>query len=526
MTRDQTIAALRSGQPLDLLVVGGGVTGAGIALESARAGARTGLVEASDFASGTSSRSSKLIHGGLRYLAHGNFRLTREAVRDRTELLRDASGLVKPVRFLLPVRQGDKYGRWFMGLALTFYDMFAGARTRCWHDRRSLLERVPGLSTAGLKGGWSYLEAETDDARLVLRVLAEARRHGALTLNYVTAEALLRSPKGVSGATLRDSICNETFEIEARCTVNATGVWADRLRVRPNGKPTLRPLRGSHLLFDDWRLPIAAAIGFFHPEDHRPIFAVPWQGAILIGTTDVDHRESLDREPAITRTEFEYLLTAVQAQFPSLKLGETDVISTWSGVRPIIASRDAIEPSKEKRDGLILGEDGLVTVTGGKLTTFRSTAFSVLRRAAAYAPRLRNARKDQPLFAPVSSAIQCATRGAAKRAERWLWLYGDDAAEMARSASEDELGEIRRTDVSWAEVRWACRSENVVHLDDLMLRRTRLGLLLRHGGLEVLSRVRAIAHDELKWSDGRWDEEVDAYRDLIARCYAIPRGPI
>jgi glycerol-3-phosphate dehydrogenase len=279
-------------------------------------------------------------------------------------------------------------------------------------------------------------------------------------------------------------------------------------------------------LFDDWRLPIAAAIGFFHPEDQRPIFAVPWQGAILIGTTDVDHRESLDREPAITRTEFEYLLTAVRAQFPSLKLGEADVISTWSGVRPIIASRHTIEPSKEKRDGLILGEDGLVTATGGKLTTFRSTAFSVLRRAAAYAPRLRNARKDQPLFASVPSAIQCATRGAAKRAERWLWLYGDDAADMASFASEDELGEIRRTDVSWAEVRWACRSENVVHLDDLMLRRTRLGLLLRHGGLEVLSRVRAIAHDELKWSDGRWDEEVDAYRDLIARCYAIPRGPI
>jgi len=526
MTRDESLARLREGPPFDTLVVGGGISGAGVALECARAGVRTALVEARDFASGTSSRSSKLVHGGLRYLAQGDFRLTRESVRERTELLQAAPGLVQPLGFLLPVRAGDKYGRWVLGIGLAAYDVFAGARTRRWHDTASLLEHAPILSPNGLKGGWSYLDAETDDARLVLRVLGEAERYGALTLNYLAAETLLRGPNGVEGVTLHDRVGGEAFEVKARCVVNAAGVWADRLRGQIGAKPKLRPLRGSHLLFEAWRLPLAQAIAFFHPDDRRPIFAVPWEGSTLIGTTDIDHRDDLDREPAIARTEFDYILRAAQSEFPTLGLGEADVVSTWSGVRPVVASGANVDPSKETRDHLILEEDGLITVTGGKLTTFRSTAVAALQRAAARVPKLKSVRPDAPLFAPLTATTVDALHDAPQDLSgRWIARYGDEASGVKSCAGPVEMLTIRHTGTAWAELRWACRSEQVVHLDDLMLRRTRLGLLLRNGAADLLPRVKVIAQGEIGWTEIRWNEEVAAYRALIARCYAVPGMP-
>ncbi len=209
--------------------------------------------------------------------AQGDLRLTRESVRDRTELLRAAPGLVKPLGFLLPVRKGDKFGRFVLGVGLAAYDYFAGARTRRWRDSASLMQCAPVLSPSGLKGGWSYLDAETDDARLVMRVLAEARRCGAVIRNRVTVESLTLGPSGVDGVKVHDTTDGETFEVKARCVFNATGVWGDRLRGPISGQPKLRPLRGSHLLFDAWRLPLAQAVAFFHPDDRRAMFAIPWE---------------------------------------------------------------------------------------------------------------------------------------------------------------------------------------------------------------------------------------------------------
>jgi len=523
MNRAKNLARLRDGPPLDALIVGGGITGAGVALEFTRAGLRVALVEARDYASGTSSRSSKLVHGGLRYLAQGDIRLTRESVRDRTELLRAAPGLVKPLWFLLPVRSGDKYGRHVLGLGLAAYDFFAGVRTRRWHDAQSLLVNAPVLSPHGLKGGWSYLDAGTDDARLVLRVLAEARHCGALTVNRLAVESLTLGANGVDGAKLHDGVDGLSFEVKARCVVNAAGAWADRLRGEVGGEPKLRPLRGSHLLFEAWRFPLAQAVAFFHPDDRRAIFAVPWEGSTLIGTTDVDHRDDLDREPGITRAEFDYILKAARSEFPNLDLVEADVVSTWSGVRPVVASGSNVDPSKETRDSLILEEKGLVTVTGGKLTTFRSTALAALRQAADRVPELKGAEPGAQLFAtPSPATIEALGDAAPDLAARWLARYGDDAIGVMKCARADELRTIRHTDAAWAELRFACRSEHVVHLEDLMLRRTRLGLLLRNGGAELLPRVKEIAQGELGWSDSRWNEEAAAYRDLVARCYAVP----
>jgi len=523
MMRQDTLARLRD-EPFDALVIGGGITGAGITLECARAGLRTALVEARDYASGASSRTSRLVHGGLRYLAQGDIRLTRESVRDRTELLRAAPGLVKPLGFLLPVRKGDEYGRFALGLGLAAYDFFAGQKTRRWRDAASFLQCAPVLSPAGLKGGWSYLDAETDDARLVLRVLSEARRCGAVAGNRLAVESLTLGPNGVDGVKLCDAINGDAFEVKARCVFNATGAWGDRLRAQLGAKPKLRPLRGSHLLFEAWRLPLAQAIAFFHPDDRRALFAIPWEGSTLVGTTDIDHRDDLDREPGIARSEFEYILRAAQAEFPSLGLGEADVVSTWSGVRPVIASGSNVDPSKERRDNLIVNENGLITVTGGKLTTFRSTAIAALNHAAERIPGLKGADGRSPLFAPTAASTREDLGDlTSDLGERWLARYGDEAVVVKAYARAGELDTIRHTGATLAELRWACRSEEVAHLDDLMLRRTRLGLLLRNGAEELLPQVEAIAREEMGWDHARWDEEVADYRALVARCYATPK---
>ena len=524
MNRAADLDGLRQGPQLDVLVIGGGIAGAGVALEAARAGARVALVEARDFASGTSSRSSKLVHGGLRYIAQGQLGLTHESVRERNALLRDAPGLVQPLRFLMPVRGGDRHGRRAIGVGLALYDLLAGRRSRDWFGVPALLERAPMLSTAGLQGGWTYLDAQTDDARLVLRVLAEARGFGAVTLNHLRAEGLLRRDGRVEGARLEDALTGQRFELPARCVINATGVWADGLRGSLGRPPKLRPLRGSHLLLPGWRLPVAQAIAFFHPADGRPVFALPWDGHTLVGTTDLDHRDPLDQEPGITRAELGYLLQALQQQFPTMNLGAADVLSTWSGVRPVVGSGHDVDPSKETREHFVVDEEGLITVTGGKLTTFRSTALQGLRLAAGRVPALAALQPNARILAPTSPDAARALHGLLPRlADRWLARYGTLAPAVRACAQDGECQTIAHTDTAWAELRWACRAEAVGHLDDLLLRRTRLGLQLPQGGAALLPRLQAMVQQELRWDDLRWQQETARYRALIARCYAVPQ---
>ncbi|MEO3715294.1 glycerol-3-phosphate dehydrogenase/oxidase [Roseateles flavus] len=525
MKRADSWAALRlhETEPLDLLVIGGGIAGAGVALEAARCGARVALVEARDFAGGTSSKSSKLVHGGLRYLAQGQVGLTRESVRERKALLRDMPGLVTPLRFLLPVRRGDRKGRRILGLGLAMYDFFAGRRTRQWHAPAAVLAQAPHLQEQDLAGGWSYLDAQTDDARLVLRVLAEARLHGALTLNHVAAESLIEAEGRVQGACLRDAASGETRVVQARVVVNATGAWADRLRQNLGEGPKLRPLRGSHLVFEAWRLPVAQALAFFHPRDGRPVFALPWEGRTLLGTTDLDHRDPLDREPGISAAEFDYLMQAVRAAFPSLDLGLEDVVSTFSGVRPVLDSGDRRDPSKEAREHLILAERGLLTVSGGKLTTFRASAIQALRRVQGRVPALQRLRPDAPLLrTPGIASLQAARALPPALRERLLARYGDATATLLTEARPGELQDIPHAQCCLAELRYACRHEAVLHLDDLLLRRSRIGLLLRDGGAALLHTLRPLVQETLGWNDERWDDECHRYRDRVLRCYGIP----
>jgi len=507
------------GGETDVLVIGGGITGAGVALEAARRGARVLLVDAQDFAGATSSCSSKLVHGGLRYLKSGAIGLARESLRERARLLAEAPGLVEPQRFVMADYAGRQPGRRTMALALAVYDGLGGRRTRRWLDADALLLAAPHLDRDGLNGGWTYLEARTDDARLVLRVLREAQAHGALLRNHCRASGLLRDANGmVCGASLHDRRSAASHTIRARCVVNATGAGADVLRGEIGAATKLRPLRGSHLMLPLWRLPVAHAVALLHPDDGRPVFAYPWEGAAIVGTTDLDHGGG-SLAPVITPAEVDYLLRAVQQQFPALGLTRADIVSTWAGVRPVVAGGQA-DPSKEARDMLLLDESGLITVSGGKLTTFRPMAVQALRLAARRVSAL--AATPQPaLFAPVEppAALRRLGHDAARRLHG---RYGRDTEALLAAARPGELERIPGTLNLWAELRWAARAEAVCHLDDLLLRRVRLGLVLRDGGAALLPAVRDVVQGELGWDDSTWNGEESRYRELIARCHSVP----
>ncbi len=491
----------------DLVIVGGGITGAGIFREAVRTGARVLLVEARDFASGTSSASSKLVHGGLRYLKNGQWRLTLESVRERQRLMREAPGLVDPQPFLMPIYAGRKPGRWLMQFGLRVYDWMAGTRKSRWVTAAEVHQVEPDLTASGLLGAMLYEDARTDDARLVLRLILESIADGGTALNYVTA-GLLDDGARIRGVRLRDADTGLEREIEAAVVINATGAWAATLPGESSAAPRLRPLRGSHLVFSTHRLPLRNAVSWLHPRDRRPVFAYPWEGAVIYGTTDIDHTAPIE-SATITPAEVEYLLEGLADQFPRLNLQARDIISTYAGVRPVVDSGKA-DPSAESRESALWSRPGLVGITGGKLTTFRTTAREVLQAAARQLPKLAPSA-EQPVFAAVDS-------GGDRRKGR----FGNAAAAMANfSANEHER--IGETPYRWDELRWSARHEQVVHLDDLMLRRTRLGLVSPGGAAEYLPRVLALCRDELGWDEARCTFEWQRYEDLWQARHAPPQ---
>jgi len=515
--REETWSQLA--QPWDIIVIGGGITGAGILREATRLGLRVLLLEQRDFAWGTSSRSSKLVHGGLRYLKEGKIGLTRASVHERERLLDEGPGLIDPLGFLLATYRGDHPGRWMYQAGLAVYDLLALQWSHQRYGAADFQKLAPNILQEGLKGGFRYGDAQTDDARLVLRVMREAVADGGTALNYVTAETLLRSNGQVCGVQVRDGVSGATATLSARVVINATGAWADRLRGQIGAAPRIRPLRGSHLIFSAQRLPLSQAVSFLHPFDRRPVFIFPWEGVTLVGTTDVDHDLALDVEPAITPAEVTYLMAAADAQFPSLRLTVADVIASYAGVRPVIGSGQ-VDPSKESRDHVVWEEAGLLTVTGGKLTTFRLIALDVLREVRHRLPTLPTINSEQSVLNQFDTQLSASLTEAQRR--RLLGRHGAEAVAVVAAAQPGELEPLPGTLTLWAELRWAARAEGVVHLDDLLLRRVRLGLLLPAGGAAYLPRVRDICQAELGWDDARWQAEEEAYRALWQRCYSLP----
>ncbi|MCL4517020.1 MAG: glycerol-3-phosphate dehydrogenase/oxidase [Firmicutes bacterium] len=504
--------------PWDLVVVGGGITGAGIFREAAGLGLKVLLLEQRDFAWGTSSRSGKLVHGGLRYLKQGQVKTTRHSIREREHLLQEAPGLVEPLGFLLPVGRRKPSDRVLYGVGLLVYDLLAGRKTHHYYPEDDFLMLAPNIDRDGLKGGYRYEDAVTDDARLVLRQIFEGEACGGTALNYAEVVELLTGRSGqVAGVVVKDLETGQTAEVEARAVINATGAWVDGLRGQVGGKPVIRPLRGSHLIFHHGRFPVAQAISFLHPRDSRPIYVIPWEGVTLVGTTDLDHRAALDEEPSIAPEEREYLLDGVRAQFPAFDLRGTDVMATFAGVRPVVGTGKE-DPSRESRDMLVLDEAGLVTITGGKLTTFRILALEALKMVS---PRLSiNVRelKKRRIFDETGGVLPEVEDP--RLARRLLGRYGNLASSLVKETIREASGEaggealemIPDTPYLWAELRHAARNEHVVHLDDLLLRRARLGLLLPEGGLPYKDRIKALVAPELGWDARRWEAEVGRYK--------------
>jgi len=508
----------------DMVVVGGGIVGAGVLREAARLNLKVLLLERRDFSWGTSSRSSKMVHGGLRYIASGDFRITRESVIERERLLREAAGLVMPLPYLFTSRKRQFPGRWSFTALLNIYDFFAGRRDHRFLSPDQLELQAPHLQAKGLKGACQYTDATTDDSRLVLRILDEAVGEGDVELlNYVAVESLLEEAGQVAGVRARDALTGETVDIRARVVVNATGAWADQLRQQVGAEKHIRPLRGSHLVFPYHRLPVSQAVTVLHPADRRPVFIFPWEGVTVVGTTDLDHREDLDREAAITREETDYLLRLVHQQFPSLGVGESDVLSTWSGVRPVVSS-GKLDPSAERRDHSVWHDRGLVSVAGGKLTTFRPIALDVLAAAAQYLPTANPDKNlDQPIFAPVPGGEdRLAPLLSADSRRRLLGRYGADIVPWVLAEQAANLETIPGTQTLWTELRWAASREAVCHLDDLLLRRTRIGLLVKDGAMVHIDRVRELVQPLLGWDDARWAGEVERYRGICREFYSLP----
>lgn len=519
--RENAIARLEQESRWDLVVVGGGITGAGVLREAARRGLKVLLLEQQDYSWGTSSRSSKMVHGGLRYIALGDFKLTREALQERERLLKEAPGLVERMGYIFPVRGGQFPGRFSFSALLELYDRFAGIRDHRWLKAPELLARVPGLSPVSLKGACYYTDAVTDDSRLVLRTLQESIADGGVVVNYVRVRSLLRDGERVSGVVAEDLVSGRVFNVAADAVVSATGAWADRLRNELVSEKRIRPLRGSHIVLTHQRLPVRDALTLLHPKDRRPVFVFPWEGMTVVGTTDLDHRENVDIEASINREELEYLYDAVQSQFGGERLRDIDIISTWSGVRPVIGSEQNKDPSKERRDHAVWSDAGLVTVSGGKLTTFRLIALDALRAAAKFIGRpLDVTDTGAPVFTHVAESAAVAALPMARR-RQLAGRYGNALAAWERRGGLDATA-IDGTPYNWGDVDWVLREEQVVHLDDVMLRRTRLGNLLPRGGEEILDQVLARCAAVLAWDPERQATERARYLGIWRRHYALP----
>ena len=514
----------------DVIVIGGGITGAGILRQCALSGLKAILLEADDFASGTSSRSSKLVHGGMRYLKNAQVRVTLESVSEREYLLRQGRGLVNRLGFLYTCLPDDSMPGWVFGAGLVVYDLMARQWSHRSYDAEDMRLLCPSVSVEGLRGGFRFFDANTDDARLVLRLIREATGvENVLALNYARVGRLLKTKAGVvCGAVVQDtsSGANRAAELRGKVVINATGAWVDCLRSEAlsgtrrgiGQKPSLRPLRGSHFVLPFERLPLTRAITFLHPKDGRPVFAIPWEGATLFGTTDVDHTSELVTDPTMSAEEAEYLLTGLQKVFPAAELTLRDVMATYSGIRPVVNTGKA-DPSRESREHVIWDENGLLTVSGGKLTTFRIMAREALRAVRRHLGHIPF-DPDVPVLEPLPAQAEVFLSDSGLPASQCLRLMGRYGAEAAaRLCAGPALDPIPGTPYVWAELRQAARREGVVHLDDLLLRRVRLGLLTPNGGRELLPHIRSLVQPELGWDDERWKAEEKSYLELWSRAY-------
>lgn len=513
----------------DVLVIGGGINGAAVARDAALRGISVALVERADFASGTSSRSTKLIHGGVRYLEQGDVRLVLEACRER-DLLRTrlAPHLVRGQRFLLPVYEGDGLATWELRAGLMLYDVLAGFRNV--HNHRMLSVQgvrthEPALRTEGLRGAALYYDCWTDDTRLTIETACAARTHGATVLNYSEVVALEKDSTGrLALARVRDRLSDRIVAVRARCFLNVTGPWLDRIRTLDDAgaPPRLRLTKGVHAVFDRAAVGHRDAVVIRSPRDQRVMFAIPWQDRSLVGTTDTYY----DGDPAHVEADtddVEYLLEAVNHAFPRANLKASDIISTYAGLRPLVAPEDEKEESDISREDQIFeSPSGLLSLGGGKLTTHRHVAELIVDRIAGKLGRSVAACRTRTTPLPGAAGVlpgSALDAPAATRAEHLRWRYGALAVEVSALAHGDsQLGERLAGDVGdlLAEVAYAVDREMSVSLLDVVGRRLHVHLRSKELGEPLVRSVAAVMARRLAWTEDRTEREIRACIEAIS----------
>ncbi|HEX5819524.1 MAG TPA: glycerol-3-phosphate dehydrogenase [Gemmatimonadales bacterium] len=533
--------------PADLIVIGGGITGAGIARDAALRGLRTVLLEQRDLAWGTSSRSSRLVHGGLRYLEHGDFKLVFEALRERAVLQRIAPHLVRPLPFVFPLHQGDRLPLWKLAAGMWLYDLLALFRNVSRHrmlGKRALLAREPALRTAGLKGAARYFDAQCDDARLVVATARSARAAGAAIRSWTEVTGFLREGGRVTGVTARDVETGTQAELRAAVVVNATGPWVDALRRLEDGgavTPLLRRTKGAHVVVPRARIGHTEAITFLSPVDGRVMFVLPWGEWSYIGTTDTDSAESPD-DVAASPDDVRYLLRSANSRFPSARLSEDDVIATWAGLRALIDDASRVPGEVSREHAIVDGPGGVVTVAGGKLTTYRSMAAEVVDRVIQRVPP-RDGRPwpaesatdrealpggETPELASIRS-LGLDAGFSEQTVDHLLRHYGTEAAGLYNLARrEPALAQPLHPGhpAIAAEVVHAARREFARRVEDVLVRRIHLFYETRDQGAAAACRTAELLGRELNWTSAEIGRGAEAYLKLVpAAGMARPEAP-
>jgi glycerol-3-phosphate dehydrogenase len=542
----------------DAVVIGGGVTGAGIARDAAHRGLRVALVEKRDFGSGTSSKSSKLVHGGLRYLEHGELRLVFEGTNERSLQMRRAPHLVRPIPFLVPIYKGKKPALAYVDIGLWIYDALAMFRSPKLHKTyrgRRVHNLEPALRTDGLAGALEYYDCLTDDARLVLENVLDARALGADVRSYTRATGIRRDKRGrVAAVETVDELTGARAELETRTVVVAAGPWTDRVLGELGqgpGRPLLRPTKGIHVVVDQARLPIHRAVTML-TRDRRVIFCIPWVERTVIGTTDTDFDGDPD-DVAADLADVQYLLDATNVFFPEARLGVGDVIATWAGLRPLIDAAHAARASDVSREHeVFVRPEGVVVIAGGKLTTYRRMAKEATDRvvewlgdrgdAALEGRTIRPCRtKTRPLpgaqglephgLRGVEAVAERLRRNAAldaRVAEHLAQTYGQRAESVVvRGLKEPALLERINADLPylWAEVDHAVEVDLARTVEDVLVRRVPLCLRGRDQGLDVATRVGARLAARLGWSAAESARQLAAYESYVAASRRFRASP-
>ena len=531
--RDEQLTTLAS-RRFDLLVVGGGITGCGIARDAALRGLSVAIVEKNDFASGTSSRSSRLIHGGVRYLEHGQLHLVFESSAERRRLLRLAPHLVRPLEFTWPVYAGSRIQRWKLGAGLTLYDALSLFRNVGRHHRLSsdaVLEREPMLRRDGLLGGAQYYDAATNDARLTLANAIGAAEAGAVTLNHAAVTALLKENGRVTGATIQDPLHGRVVDVSARVVVNATGPWSDELR-RLDGETGLavRGSKGAHISVPRDRIGNRDALTLLSPVDGRVLFVLPADSNAIVGTTDSYTTESPDDVRA-TREDLTYLLAAANHFFPAAELTARDVVGAWAGIRPLVPAAGDAPGAASREHAIGTSASGLVSITGGKLTTYRVMAADIIKLIL---PKLGSVSASDraatlPLpggdFISLESLVDDATRviGDATLARHLASSYGSRWTRVWNEVNLPGGRAIVAAGLPYTvgELRYCVRSEMACTLADLLIRRTRIAFETTDRGLAAAENAAIHLSAVFGWDDAERRTAIRAYASEVDRIFAV-----